>query len=70
MNQVLIHLKPEYLPEVKRLGLNYIHSSNDEIDVTVSDVDYDPNHYLVDPDEQLCEIYGINYNYVNCIEAV
>ena len=70
MNQVLIHLKPEYLPEVKRLGLSYIHSKNDEIDVTVSDVDYDLNHYVVDPDEQLCEIYGINYNYVNCIEAV
>ena len=70
MNQVLIHLKPEYLPEVKRLGLSYIHSKNDEIDVTVSDVDYDLNHYVVDPDEQLCEGYGINYNYVNCIEAV
>ena len=70
MNQVLIHLKPEYLPEVKRLGLSYIHSKNDEIDVTVSDVDYSLNHYVVDPDEQLCEVYGINYNYVNCIEAV
>ena len=70
MNQVLIHLKPEYLPEVKRLGLSYIHSKNDEIEVTVSDVDYDLNHYVVDPDEQLCEVYGINYNYVNCIEAV
>ena len=70
MNQVLIHLKPEYLPEVKRLGLSYIHSKNDEIDVTVPDVDYDLNHYLSDPDEQLCEVYGINYNYVNCIEAV
>ena len=70
MNQVLIHCKPEYLPDVKRLGLSYIHSKNDEIDVTVSDVDYDLNHYLVDPDEQLYEVYGINYNYVNCIEAV
>ena len=68
MNQVLIHCKPEYLPDVKRLGLSYIHSSNDEIDVTVNDIDYDPNHYLVDPDEQLCEIYGINYNYVNMME--
>ena len=70
MNQVLIHCKPEYLPDVKRLGLSYIHSKNDEIDVTVSDVDYDLNHYVVDPDEQLCEVYGINYNYVNCIEAL
>ena len=68
MNQGLIHLKPEYLPDVKRLGLSYIHSSNDEIDVTVNDIDYDPNHYLVDPDEQLCELYGINYNYVNMME--
>ena len=68
MNNVLIHCKPEYLPEVKRLGLSYTHSSNDEIDVTVSDIDYDLNHYVVDPDEQLCEVYGINYNYVNCME--
>ena len=68
MNNVLIHCKPEYLPEVKRLGLNYIHSQNDEIDVTVPNIDYDLNHYVVDPDEQLCEIYGINYNYVNCME--
>ena len=71
MNQsALIHCKSEYLPEVKRLGLSYIHSSNNEIDVTVNDVDYDLNHYFVDPDVQLCEHYGINYNYVNCIEAV
>ena len=69
MNKVLIHLKPEYLQDVKRLGLNYIHSKNDEIDVTVSDVDYDPNHYLVDPDEQLCDYYDIDYDFVNCIEA-
>ena len=68
MTKVLIHLQPEYLPDVKRLGLSYTHSSNDEIDVIVNDIDYDPNHYLVDPDEQLCELYGINYNYVNCME--
>tara|TARA_R100000664_G_scaffold11905_1_gene19160 strand:+ start:564 stop:776 length:213 start_codon:yes stop_codon:yes gene_type:complete len=68
MTKILIHLKPEYLPDVQRLGLSYTHSENDEIDVVVNDLDYDPNHYLVDPDEQLCELYGINYNYVNCME--
>ena len=70
MNQVLIHCKPRYLDEVIDLGLSYIHSSNDEIDVTVSDIDYDPDHYLVDPDEQLCDHYGIDYDQVNCIELV
>ena len=70
MNNVLIHCKPEYLPQVKELGLYYIHSKNDEIDVTVTDVDYDPDHYYVDPDQQLCDHYGIDYDQVNCIEAV
>ena len=70
MNQVLIHCKPEYLPQVKELGLYYTHSQNGEIDVIVSDIDYDPNHYVVDPDEQLCEQYEIDYDQVNCIELV
>ena len=70
MNQVLIHCKPEYLPEVKRLGLSYIHSQHDEIDVTVPDIDYDPNNYIVDPDEQLCDHYEIDYDQVNMMELV
>ena len=70
MNQVLIHCKPEYLSQIKDLGLNYIHSPNGEIDVTVLDVEYDPNHYVVDPDEQICEQYEIDYDQVNCIELV
>ena len=72
MNQsALIHCKPEYLPQVKELGLYYtINAELDEIDVKVDDIDYDSNHYLVDPDEQLCYHYGIDYDQVNCIEAV
>ncbi len=67
---VLIHCKPEYLEEVKQLGLYYtINSQLDEVDVKVPDVDYDPGHYYVDPDEQLCDHYGIDYDQVNCIEA-
>ena len=71
MKKVLIHCKPEYLDEVKRLGLSYTKSqSHDEIDVTVNEIDYVANHYYVDPDEQLCDHYGIEYDYVNCIELV
>ena len=69
MKQVLIHCDPSYLSQVKDLGLSYTHSSNDEIDVTVSDISYDPDHYFVDPDEQLCDHYGIDYTFVNMIEA-
>ncbi len=71
MNHVLIHCKPEYLSQIKELGLYYtINPQLDEVDVKVPDVDYDPNHYLVDPDEQLCDIYDIDYDYVNCMELV
>ena len=72
MNQsALIHCKPEYLPEVKRLGLSYVISPIGEVDVKVPDRDYAPEDgYYPDPDEQLCEYYGIDYDQVNCIEAV
>ena len=70
MNQVLIHCKSRYLDDVIALGLNYTQSQNDEVDVIVPDIDYDPDHYLVDPDEQLCDHYGIDYDQVNMIELV
>tara|TARA_R100000781_G_scaffold31502_1_gene22985 strand:+ start:1554 stop:1829 length:276 start_codon:yes stop_codon:yes gene_type:complete len=72
MNQnVLIHCKPEYLPEIKRLGLDYNISSINEVDVKVPDREYSiENGYYPDPDEQLCEHYGIDYDQVNCIEAI
>ena len=70
MNQVLFHFKPEYLANIIAKGLDYTHSKLDEIDVIVPDIEYDPNHYCVDPDVQLCEKYGFNYDQVNCIELV
>ena len=70
MNQVLIHCKSRYLDDVIALGLNYTQSQNDEVDVIVPDIDYDPNHYVVDPDEQLCEQYEIDYDQVNMMELV
>ena len=42
----------------------------DEVDLIVEDVPYEIiNGTYQDPDEQLCEFYGIDYNLVNCIEA-
>ena len=69
MNNVLIHCHSSYLPKVKELGLSYT-NSNGEIDVIVKDIPYEvENDYYQDPDEQLCELYGIDHTFVNCIEA-
>ena len=71
---VLIHCKPNYLNEIKELGLNWSYSKRfgkDEIDVIVDDVPYEVlDGTYQDPDVQLCEHYGIDYNQVNCIEAL
>ena len=51
------------------LGLEYNLIDN-ELDVVVEDVEYTHSDCIYqDPDEQLCEHYGIDYDYVNCIEA-
>ena len=68
MKQVIIHLKESYLNSIKELGYDYTINDN-EVDVIVPDVDYDPDHSIVDPDEQLCDHYGIDYNQVNMIEV-
>ena len=40
-----------------------------EVDLFVDDVPYEiVDGTYQDPDEQLCEFYGINYDLVNCIE--
>ena len=69
---VTIHCQPSQLDNIKRLGLQWEYSpqfGTDEIDVTVKDVDYDPELDHLDSDEQLCVHYDINYDFVNCIEA-
>ncbi len=44
---------------------------NNEIDVIVDDVPYEVHNGIYqDPDVLLCEHYGIDYDYVNCIEGV
>ena len=66
MKSILIHCKPDLLDYLVENDMNWGYSPKfgvNEIDVIVDDVDnYD--------DEQLCSHYGINYDQVNCIEAV
>ena len=69
---VLIHF-PE-TDSVKQhlsdLGLKYKLNDN-ELDVYVDDVPYEiVDGTYQDPDEQLCEHYGIDYDQVNCIELL
>jgi hypothetical protein len=73
-SSVVIHCKPEYNPGLDicslpgvRVELNTI---NDEIDVYVDDIPYEVlRGDYQDPDEQLCEHYGIDYDQVNMIES-
>ena len=73
-NYVLIHCQPtleDYLTENNIKGqFSDIHGM-DEIDAIVDDIPYEVlDGTYQDPDEQLCEHYGIDYDQVNCIEAV
>jgi|TARA_Y100001963_G_C6457365_1_gene298555 hypothetical protein len=73
MNQVIIHMKKSALDHIKELQLFHIINDN-EIDVIVDDIEYrngnhpDQNGIWEDPDVQLCNDYGINYDLVNMIE--
>jgi len=69
MKQVLIHCKESAEDLLKDRELFFTYGDG-ELDVIVPDIEYDPNHYYVDPDEQLCDEYGIDYDLVNCIELV
>ena len=72
---VIIHMKESARDLLTDLGLFY-DEHNNELDVIVEDVEYlDGNHpskngIWEDPDIQLCDHYGIDYNQVNCIEAM
>ena len=67
--KALIHFKESARMHLKDLGLKYTQSDG-ELNVIVNDVPYTVRDGIYqDPDEQLCEHYGIDYDYVNCIEA-
>ena len=66
--QALIHCKLESETLLQSLGLKY-QLNDGELDVIVDDVPYEVRDGIYqDPDEQLCEHYGIDYDQVNCIE--
>ena len=71
-SSVLIHCKPEIL-QTDVVNHPYIQVTNNvnttgEVDLVVDDVPYEIiGGYYQDPDEQLCEHYGIDYNLVNCM---
>ena len=68
--KALIHFKDHAYKHLEDLGLKYQYNLG-ELDVIVDDVPYQViDGYYQDPDEQLCEHYGIDYGLVNCIEAV
>ena len=69
---VCVHCKPEILRHwmIRDGNLYYTHNTKTgEIDVWVDDVPYEiMDGVYQDPDEQLCEFYGIDYDQVNCME--
>ena len=68
--KVLIHFKESYQQALEDVG-QFFTFGDGELDVIVDDVPYKHSEgFYQDPDEQLCEHYGINYDLVNCIEAV
>jgi len=69
-NHALIHMKLDALTHLQSLGLNY-QEHDGELDVIVDDIPYEVlGRCYQDPDEQLCNYYRINYDLVNCIEAI
>ena len=74
MQTVVLHCKPQILDNEELLNNSNFMISDvtdlGEVDVYVDDIEYKViDGFYQDPDEQLCEHYGINYNLVNCIEA-
>ncbi len=69
MKQIVIHMKPSALDDIKKLNLWWDRSFDGlEIDVIVPDVEFDS--LTEDPDVLLCDYYNLDYDQVNCIEAV
>ena len=73
-DSVLIHCQPDLKDYLDENNIQWSYSERfgeNEIDAIVDNVPYTHSDgYYQDPDEQLCEHYGIDYNLVNCIEAV
>ena len=73
-SSAVIHCQPSMLEFAKENNMHWGYSKRfgkDEIDLIVDDIPYEcVDGTYQDPDEQLCEHYGIDYDQVNCIEAL
>ena len=73
-SSVVIHVKPSLLDFILDNDLTWSYSKqfgHEEIDVVVDDIPYEVlDGTYQDPDVQLCEHYGIDYNQINCVEAI
>ena len=73
-SSVLIRCKPSLLDFILDNDLTWSYSKqfgHEEIDVIVDDIPYEVlDGTYQDPDVQLCEHYGIDYNQINCVEAI
>ena len=77
--RVIIHCQPSALIRVQENELEWKYSDEfgmNELDVIVEDIEYkngnhpDMNDIWEDPDIQLCNYYGLDYDKVNRIEAL
>ena len=66
---ILFHIHKDFLADVQRLGFNH-EIKDDEILVVLPDLEYQYDHYVEDPDAQLCEKYGIDSTYLIRMETV
>ena len=70
-NYVLVHCQPTLEDYLTDNNIQWSYSKDygkRELDVIVDDVPYTVHDGIYqDPDEQLCEHYGINYDLVNCM---
>ena len=68
-SKVLIHCQPSLIGTLEELGFDWEYHGQ-EVHAIVDDLEYEIiDSVYQDPDEQLCELYGIDYDQVNCIEA-
>ena len=69
LGKVLINFDKGAKLHLNSLGISYKESDR-ELHAIVDDLEYEIiDGIYQDPDEQLCELYGIDYDQVNCIEA-
>ena len=68
-SKVLIHCQPSLIGTLEELGFDWEYNDK-EVHVIVDDLEYEIiDGIYQDPDIQFCDKLGIDYDYVNSIEA-